>query len=345
MSKALLAASAVFVALSMFAQAFAQETKIVGSSTVSPFAYLARDHMGAQGKAITIDATGTGGGFAFFCKSLDPQFAPVTLASRPISEVELNNCRLNRVGEIKGYNLGLSGVVVVQKRRKKPVDITALDLFLALAAKTPVRFGGECELVDNPHMTWSDIRAGLPDWPIQVYGPPHTSGTRSAFVKLAIKVGALELDCMRALKRNDPKAFEKLIAQVRTDSAWIDAGENDNVLLAAVKAMPKTFGVVGYPLYQKHSDKLTATSISGVSPTPKAISEGEYPLSRVLRVYAKEQALENNPIALAFIEAITGEDANGAEGYLTNAGLIPLAGGSPQDPIACGVDEMCFFKH
>lgn len=324
------------------APALAGETKIVGSSTVSAFAYIARDYMGDASEYISIEATGTGGGFSLFCKSLDPEFAPVALASRSINDTERRACRENGVGKIQAYDLGLSGVIVAQKRRKRPVNLTVRDLFLALAAKTPVRFAGACELVDNPHQTWSDIRAGLPDWPIEVYGPPLTSGTRSAFISLALKAGAMEVDCMREMYRNDREAFDMVVENLRNDGAWVDAGENDNVLLAAIKVMPKSFGVVGYPFYQRHIDELSAAPVAGVTPTVETIAGGDYPLSRVLRVYAKQEAVEQNPAARAFLNAITSRAALAEDGYLAAAGLIPLQGGSLRNPVICHTGELCF---
>lgn len=326
------------------APASAGETKIVGSSTVSAFAFIARNAMGADGSEIVIETTGTGGGFSLFCKSLDPEFAPVALASRPIRNAERQKCAKNGVGAIQGYDLGLSGVIIAQKKRKKPVDLTVRDLFLALAAKTPVRFAGTCELVDNPHQTWSDIRAGLPDWPIEVYGPPLTSGTRSAFINLALRAGAMEVDCMREMSKNDREMFDAVVENLRTDGAWIDAGENDNVLLAAIKVMPRSFGVVGFPFYQSNIDNLSAASISGAPPTLATIGSGVYPLSRVLRIYAKREALEQNSVARAFVEEITGPAAIGEGGYLSGAGLVPLLGGSPQNPVVCNLGELCFAE-
>ena len=326
------------------APASAGETKIVGSSTVSAFAFLVRDSMGVDGAEVVIEATGTGGGFSLFCKSLDPEFAPVVLASRPIKNAERQKCFKSGVGAIQGYDLGLSGVIIAQKKRKKPINLTVRDLFLALAAKTPVRFAGTCELVDNPHQTWGDIRAGLPEWPIEVYGPPLTSGTRSAFINLALRAGAMEVDCMRQMQKNDGKMFDAVVENLRTDGAWIDAGENDNVLLAAIKVMPKSFGVVGFPFYQGNIDSLSAASISGAPPTLATIGSGVYPLSRVLRIYAKEEALGQNPVARAFVDEMTGPAAIGEGGYLSAAGLVPLLGGSPQNPVVCNVDELCFSE-
>ena len=322
----------------------AEDTKIVGSSTVSAFAYIARAHMDEAREDIVIETTGTGGGFSLFCKSRDPYFAPVVMASRPINERERAACAANGVGDIEAYDLGLSGVIVAQRKRKKPVNLTVQDLFLALAAKTPVRFAGTCELVENPHQVWSDIRDELPDWPIEVYGPPLTSGTRSAFISLALREGAKDVDCMAELKDKDKEAFNAVVASLRTDGAWIDAGENDTVLLAAIKVMPKSFGVVGYPFYQRHGDTLSAASISGVAPSLESIAAGAYPLSRVLRVYAKKAAVAQNPAAKAFIEAITRPDATGEGGYLSAAGLVPLQGGSPRNPVACHTGELCFLE-
>lgn len=337
---------AVAASASCGAVSHAQETKIVGSSTVSKFAYIVRDRMEKEGEALVIESTGTGGGFTLFCNSNDPAFAPITLASRKIRDDERAACEEAGVGEVRGYNLGLSGVVVAQRKQNNPIRLTVRDLYLGLAAQVPVREDhGQCALTRNPHTLWSEVRPDLPDWRIEVYGPPLTSGTRSSFIDLALVAGAMEIDCMRSMKENNPVAFDRAVLKLRSDGAWIDAGENDNVLIAAITQMPKTLGILGYPLFQSRADTLSAVTINGVTPSAETIGNSVYPLSRVLRVYAKLAALERNPEARAFLDRITSEDAIGEEGYLTPHGLISVSAlGRAQGPY-CPEGGLCSYGH
>ena len=324
----------------------AQETKIVGSSTVSKFAHIVRDRMGEEGEAIVIETTGTGGGFTLFCNSNDSTFAPIALASREISDDERAACEKAAVGEVRGYDLGLSGVVIAQKRQRNPIRLTVRDLYLGLAAQVPVREEhGECALIRNPHALWSEVRPGLPNWRIEVYGPPLTSGTRSSFIDLALVAGAMEIDCMRSMKENNPAAFHRSVLRLRSDGAWIDAGENDSVLIAAITQMPKTLGILGYPLFQSRADTLSAVTINGVSPSADTIGNSVYPLSRVLRVYAKLAAVERNPKARAFLDWITRDEAIGEEGYLKRHGLIPLSTLARAQELHCPRGGLCSYEH
>ena len=301
----------------------ADETKIVGSSTVSKFAYVSQRKLKRQGISVTIEPTGTSGGFSLFCSSDNPKFAPVTLASRRIKEREIALCDANGMHEILEFDLGLSGVVVAQKNTKRPLKLTRKDLFLALAAITPVS-ETDCRLIPNPRKRWKDVRSDLPNWPIEIYGPPLTSGTRASFVDLAIEEGAREIDCIQTLRTNNRASYKQVVNKIRTDGVWIDAGENDAVIIAAIKSMPRILGVVGYPLYKAHDDKLSSATIDGVTADPATIADGSYPLSRTLRVYAKAVALAQNSDALSFVEEITGEHAIGPDGYLEREGLIPF---------------------
>ena len=314
--------------------ASAQETKIVGSSTLSKLAAIVQNRLAEDGVQVTIETTGTSGGFALFCNSADPTFAPVALASRRIDPLELAECRRNGLGAVSGVDLGLSGVVIAQRKRTRPIRLGLGDLFLALAARTPAA-PDNCAFVKNPRARWSDIREDLPDWPIEVFGPPMTSGTRASFIHLAMEAGAEEIPCMKALKERDRDAFTRAASTIRADGAWIDAGENDNVIIAALRRMPHTVGVIGYPLYQSYEDVLSAAPVDSVTPGVDTISNGAYPLSRILRVYAKDEALASNLLARSFFEEITSANAIGANGYLKAHGLVPIA------PSTVEVDPLC----
>lgn len=302
-----------------------EETKIVGSSTVTKFAQVSKRRMTQHGETILIEPTGTSGGFSLFCTSTDAYFAPVAMASRPITDKEKTLCAQNGAGEIREYNLGLSGVVLAKNRKGRALKLRREDIFLALAHITPAS-ADDCTLVANPRKTWSDVRAGLPNWPIEVYGPPSTSGTRASFIDLALLEGAKQNECMKAVLKADKKKFETIASTLRVDGAWVDAGENDSVIVAAIHRIPHTLGIMGYPQYVMNEDRIAAAAIDEVELAPDTIASGRYPLSRMLRVYAKEDALGANPAARAFIDEITSLKATGQGGYLSDEGLIPLGG-------------------
>ena len=303
------------------AAAGGEETKIVGSSTVSKFAHVANRRLKQDGWKIVIETTGTSGGVSLFCTSGDPEFAPVVLASRAMHDSEKETCAQYGIGDIRQYDLGLSGVVFAKKRAGKMPALTRKDLFLALAAQTPID-ESNCTLVANPRQTWRDVRKDLPNWPIEVFGPPATSGTRASFIDLAMREGAKEIDCMRDMHSRDRNAFNAAISSLRMDGPWIDAGENDSVIFSAISRIPYAFGILGYPQYVIHEQHIAAVTIDAVTPSRDTIADGSYSLSRTLRVYANGDALETNPAARAFVEELTGQSAIGHSGYLLEEGLV-----------------------
>ncbi len=316
----LVSSAAVFSSAGECAQ---NVTKIVGSSTVSKFATIAQQNLAKKNVNVIIETTGTRGGFSLFCSSQDANFAPISLASRKITDEELSSCREKGNTQIEEHNLGRSGVVIAQKKSRRPFHLTRKDLFLALAAQTPIS-DTDCTLEPNPRRRWREISPHHPNTNIRVFGPPLTSGTRASFIDLAIAKGALQIPCMKSLKKDDPAAFKKAISSLRSDGAWVDAGENDSVLLVAIERMPQALGVIGYPVYSSKTEKLSAATIEGIKPDPSSISSGAYSLSRILRVYSKPDALSQNTDARAFIEEITSPKAIGVDGYLKEHGLIPF---------------------
>ncbi|MEO0400521.1 MAG: substrate-binding domain-containing protein [Pseudomonadota bacterium] len=263
------------------------ETKIVGSSTVGQFARAVQRRLGAKGRSIIIEPTGTRGGVSLFCSSKDPHFAPVVMASSAMTAEEEAACAANGIGPIETVELGASGVVVIQKHTRRPIDVTNKDLFLALAAETPVS-ADDCRLTPNWRLTWSDVRADLPNWPIEVYGPPKSSGTRASFIDLALKTGAEAVPCLSDLKKREPSRFLKTYSTINSDGRWIDAGENDSVIVAAISRLPRRLGVTSFPMYKRHENAVSAARIEGEAPCEETIAAGAYPLTRVLRLYAKK---------------------------------------------------------
>ena len=311
--------------LAFCSQAVAEtDATIVGSSTVTPFAQVAqRKLQEKEDISIEIESTGTGGGFTLFCANKDPRFAPITLASRRLKDTEADRCHENNVGDIEEYEIGLSGVVLIQKKTRQPIHLSRKDLFLALAAETPAS-ETDCHLVSNPRKTWRDVRADLPRWPIEVFGPPLSSGTRASFIELAINAGARRIDCMKRLKSAEPDAYKAAVSNIRGDGAWIDAGENDAVIVTAVTRLPRTMGILGFSRFINQASELSAARIDGIAPTRDSIGYKTYPLARSLWIYAKKDALKKNQAAAAFLAEITAEAAIGPKGYLIEEGLISL---------------------
>ena len=301
----------------------AEDVKIVGSSTVTHFAKVAAARLALNGFEIAIETTGTSGGFSIFCTSTDQALAPITLASRPIKSSETDICREHGIHNIDEHKLGLSGVVVARGKSSKKMSLSRKNLFLALAATTP-RSESDCTLQPNPRTTWKDVDSDLPKQKILVFGPPLTSGTRASFIDLTLKAGAQEIPCLQRLKKEDPETFEKVVSTIRNDDAWVDAGENDGVIIAAVSRISTGVGVIGFPLFKTHEETLSAVAIDGIAPNENTIASREYPLSRLLYVYAKTDALPENATARTFIDEITSSTAIGAEGYLNSQGLISL---------------------
>lgn len=302
------------------------EIKIVGSSTIAPFAHVVRAEIERRNPAdrIVIEPTGSGGGIALFCGSRDDSFAPITLSSRRIKDEERAVCDANGQGAVRESVIGLTAAVLAYGNSRHDLRLTRRDLFLALAARVP---GSEsdCGLVENGAKTWRDVRRDLPDWPIEVYGPPSTSGTRASFIDLAMHEGALDIGCMRRMREENPGVFDRAVADIRSDGPWVDAGENDSVAIEAIIHIPHALGIAGSAALTRHAAEIKAASIDGVAPDDRSIADGTYPLSRKLYIYAKERALESDPLARRFWDEFNSDGAIGANGYLSRHGLIPMS--------------------
>lgn len=299
--------------------------RIVGSSTVYPFTTTVAEQFGAGTDFATpfVESTGTGGGFKLFCEGVGATTADVTNASRPMKASEYDQCIANGVTEIVEVAIGFDGIVVADSKESEPLDISSKTLFAAVAKDVPTS-DTDCTLRPNPYVNWSDIDPSLPAERIEVYGPPPTSGTRDAFVELAMDHGAKQFPCLAELAETDEDAFTAAAHTLREDGAWIDAGENDNAIVQTLTKTPSAFGVFGYSFLDQNSDRLQAATIDGVQPTFDAISSGEYPISRTLFVYVKAQNADVTPGLQDFVAEYVSEDAMGEFGYLAEKGLIPL---------------------
>lgn len=287
------------------------QIRIVGSSTVYPFASYVAEEFGATTEFPTpvIESTGSGGGLRLFCNGLGEGTPDITNASRRMKPSELQRCEENGVTDITEAFIGYDGIAFAQSSSNDSMDVTREQLFLALAAQVPV----DGELVDNPYMQWSEIDASLPDREIAVYGPPTTSGTRDAFAELVMEAASENIDAYGGEGYTD----------IRSDGAFIDAGENDNLIVQRLSENTEAFGIFGYSFLEENSDTLIGSSIDGVEPTPEAIGSGDYPVSRSMFFYIKNQHADDVPAMQEYANLFMSEQMVGDMGFLKGIGLIP----------------------
>ena len=326
--KAQLAAAAAILALAGAAEAQQRDQiRIVGSSTVFPFSTAVAESFGAKTQFSTpvVESTGSGGGIRLFCAGVGSEHPDIANASRRMKASEYQLCQSNGVREITEVRIGYDGIVLASaNERAADLDLTLSQLWLALAANVPA--DETCSsFVPNPNERWSDIDPSLPRQRIEVFGPPPTSGTRDAFVELAMQGGAAEIPCMAELKEADEDRFEGIAGRIREDGRWIDAGENDNAIVQTLVNARDAFGVFGYSFLDQNYDRISGVSIDGVAPEFEAISDGSYPISRSLFFYVKNQHAAIVPGLTEYVEEFTSDEAWGEFGYLTDRGLIPLS--------------------
>jgi phosphate transport system substrate-binding protein len=296
---------------------------IVGSSTVYPFATVVAEQFGKSTayKTPKIESTGSGGGFKLFCGGVGVEHPDITNASRAIKKSEFDTCVANGVKEIVEVKIGYDGIVLANSKKAAPLKLTRKDIFLALAKDVPDPSGAE-NLVPNPYKTWQDVNPALPAKSIEVLGPPPTSGTRDAFVELAMEEGAKEFAWIKALK--DKKKFAAIAQTVREDGAYVEAGENDNLIVQKLEANPNAVGIFGFSFLDQNLDKLQGSFVDGIQPTFDAIADGEYPVSRPLFFYVKKAHAEVIPGMKEYLQEFTSEKAWGPDGYLSEKGMIPM---------------------
>lgn len=319
-----LAVAAVALATVSFAGAAQarDQIRVVGSSTVYPFTTAAAEQFGKAGKFKTpvVESTGTGGGFKLFCAGVGPDHPDMTNASRAIKKSEVEACAKNGVADVVEMKVGYDGIVLASSKKAKHIDVTRKQMFLALAKEVPVNG----KLVENPYTTWNQIDPGLPNQKIEVLGPPPTSGTRDAFLELVMEVGAESFPEIKELKKTDEKAFKKVFSSIREDGAYVEAGENDNLIVQKLDANPNAFGIFGYSFLDQNGDKLQGAMVDGVAPTFDAIASSKYPVSRPLFVYVKKAHVGQIPGIKEYLAEYTSEKAWGKSGYLADKGLIPM---------------------
>lgn len=321
--KKTLAVAALASVLAAGAAEARDQIRIVGSSTVYPFATSVAETFGKSTsfKTPVIESTGSGGGFKLFCAGVGEEHPDITNASRAVKKSEIERCAKNGVEKITEVKVGYDGIVLANSKQGKPLEITRKQIFLALAKDVP---NAEGKLVPNPNQKWSDIDPSLPDTKIEVLGPPPTSGTRDAFAELALEGGCKQFADIKAMKKTDKKKYKAVCHSVREDGAYIDAGENDNLIIQKLNANPDAFGVFGFSFLDQNSDSVQGSLIDGKAPEFEAIADGSYPVSRPLFFYVKNAHVGQVPGILEYLAEFTADKAWGDEGYLTDKGLIPM---------------------
>ncbi len=325
--KKLLALSAALAAsaISMSANAQRDYISVVGSSTVYPFSTVVAERFGKSTKYATpkVESTGSGGGLKLFCSGVGSATPDITNASRAIKSSEIKLCAQNGIKDIIEVTVGYDGIVLANTTDAKQFSLSRREIFLALAKNIPNPDGSET-LVDNPYKTWNEINPSLPATKIEVLGPPPTSGTRDAFAELALEGGCKTFPFIKAIKKQNKKKYKAICHGVREDGAYVEAGENDNLIVQKLVANPSALGVFGYSFLEQNSDKVQGSIIDGKLPTFDAIAEGDYPVSRSLYFYVKKAHIGVIPGIEEYLAEFTSEKAMGEYGYLAEKGMIPM---------------------
>ena len=324
MKKLTLAISLLATSTSIFA-AGRDTINVVGSSTVYPFSTVVAERFGKSTsfKTPKIESTGTGGGMKLFCAGAGIDTPDMSNASRRIKKSEFDKCQKNGVTGITEVLVGYDGIVIANSKKSNQMTVSRKDLFLALAKDVPAKDGSE-NLVANPYKLWNEVNPSLPAVKIEVLGPPPTSGTRDAFAELVLEGGCKQFSWIKAIKKQNKSRYKSICHGVREDHVYIEAGENDNLIVQKLSANPNAFGVFGFSFLDQNADKLQGSKVDGVEPTFEGIADGSYPVSRPLYFYVKNAHVGKIPGILEFLTEFTSEASMGEEGYLTDKGLIPL---------------------
>ena len=302
------------------------QINIVGSSTVYPFAIVVAEKFGktTDYKTPKIETTGSGGGMKLFCAGVGTQHPDFTNSSRAIKKSEIKNCNKNGVGDITEVKVGYDGIVVANSKSARRYTIGTMDLYLALAKEIPNPDGSET-FITNPNKTWKDVNPNLPAIKIEVLGPPPTSGTRDAFSELALeKGGCKKIKWIEALKIKNKQEYKAKCHATREDGHFIEAGENDNLMVQKLVSNPNALAIFGFSFLDQNADKVQGAVINGVEPSFENIANGQYSISRPLFFYIKNAHVGVIPGMLEYVEEFLSDQASGEDGYLGEKGLISM---------------------
>ncbi len=319
MKKTALLAAAIALGVAGAAEA-RDQIRIVGSSTVFPFSTAVAEQFGRAGKFKTpvVESTGTGGGIKLFCEGVGTGTPDIANASRRIKKAEVETCGKNGVLEVHEVKIGFDGIVFAHAKDAEPFELKLEYVWKALAKDVLV----DGKWVPNPYKNWSDIDGSLPNQKIEVLGPPPTSGTRDSFNELAMEGGCNKIDEVAALKKEDEKRHKAVCQTVREDGGYIEAGENDNLIVQKIKENKNAVGVFGYSFLDQNRDALSGIVLDGTSPTYEDISSGKYPVSRAMYFYVKKAHFGVIPGIKEYVDLWTRDETFGPDGFLADKGLI-----------------------
>ncbi|WML90241.1 substrate-binding domain-containing protein [Thiothrix lacustris] len=308
--------------------------EIVGSSTVYPFSTAVAEQFAKKTgmAAPKVEATGTGGGMKLFCSGAGIDTPDISNASRRMKKSEMETCIKNGVDAVTEVKIGFDGIAITQAKDAAPVALSRRELYLALAKDVPT--GPNGELQPNTYTTWKQINPAMADVKIEVMGPPPTSGTRDALAELGMEKGCLLFKGMPELKKSDEKAFKAACTTVREDGHYIEAGENDNLIVQKLQANPNAVGIFGYSFMDQNRDSLKAASIDGVDISYDAIANGSYKLSRPLYFYVKNSHVDQIKGIKEYMAEFASDAALNADGYLADKGLVALPAAEKSASIA-----------
>ena len=326
MKKILLTGAALLAsAVSLQAQAQRDYISIVGSSTVYPFSTVTAERFGRVTNFRTpkVESTGSGGGLKLFCSGVGSNTPDITNSSRQIKSSEIELCAQNGVKDVVELMIGYDGIVLANSVKSPRLNVTVKEIYLALAKVVPDPKNPGA-LIANPYKTWKQINPAFPATAIEVLGPPPTSGTRDAFVELAMEGGCSQFPVISAMKSADEKKFKAVCHGLREDGAFVEAGENDNLIVQKLTASPNAFGIFGFSFLEENHDKVQGSYINGKEPTYDAISDGSYPVSRSMFVYVKKAHVGVIPGLQEFLVEMTSARAMGEDGYMAEKGMIAL---------------------
>ncbi len=292
-----------------------QEIRIVGSSTVFPFAKAVAEaytKLSATNKNPVVESTGTGGGIEAFCAGVGAETPDIANASRRMKKSEFETCTKNGVTDIVEIQVGIDGLAIASATGGPEWKLTQADVYKAVAANP---FGKP-----NTTKTWSDVNASLPNLPIAVYGPPKTSGTRDAFAELILEEGCKTDEATKAMKKTDEDKYKAICHDVRTDGMYKEQGENDNLIVQKLNSNPNMLGVFGYSYLEENGEKVRGVTLGGVAPSTASIGDGSYPGARPLFIYVKKAHIDKIPGIKEYLAEFVKAGASGS--YLTKLGMI-----------------------
>ncbi|WP_339782035.1 substrate-binding domain-containing protein [uncultured Thalassospira sp.] len=320
------------VALSANVAQARDQIRIVGSSTLYPLTAKVAEHYGktTDKPSPVVESTGSGGGFKLFCGGIGDEFPDIVDASRPMTGSERAVCVANSVRNISEIRIGYDGIVLIGSKEAPAMKLSPRQLYLALARTVPVQGAS----VPNPYQKWSDIDPSLPELAIRVYGPPPTSGTRDLLGQLLMERGCKTFADINAMETGEPDSFRLLCRTMRTDGAYIEAGENDRLLISKLEKDPTSYAVMGFNNLERNMVSMQGIPIGGIAPSYETILDGSYSGSRPLFLYVKDDHRQLVPDLAPFIASYVSDAIIGDEGLLVDNGLVPLHESERSDALA-----------